>query len=88
MRTIKQEVLDANYLVNLPSGAKKILDYLLLYTHKTQRELIQELAIPTRTIRYSLRRLKERELIKEVPNLKDFRDNFYKINPDMLEVQS
>lgn len=74
-------------LHNLPNSAKKILDYLSEHGKKTQRELINEMSIPTKSLRYTLRRLEEAELIQKGPNLYDLKSPFFKINPEILEEE-
>ncbi|MCY3414091.1 MAG: MarR family transcriptional regulator [Candidatus Heimdallarchaeota archaeon] len=72
----------------LPEAAIPLLRYLEANGKKTQRELIQNLNLPTRTVRYSIRRLLERGLIKKVPNLKDMRSVFYLIDSSVLDVEA
>lgn len=71
----------------LPDAAVPLLRYLEANGKKTQRELISNLNLPTRTVRYSIRRLLERGLIKKVPNLKDMRSVFYLIDSSVLDVE-
>ncbi|MCY3414087.1 MAG: MarR family transcriptional regulator [Candidatus Heimdallarchaeota archaeon] len=72
----------------LPDSAIPILRYLENHGQKTQRELIQNLNLPTRTVRYSIRRLIERGLIKKMPNLRDMRSVFYVIDSSVLDVEA
>lgn len=76
-----------NTQVRLPEKAIPLLRYLESNGPKTQRELIEALNLPTRTVRYSIRRLLERGLIKKVPNLKDMRSVFYHISPEVGDVE-
>ncbi|MHA2252084.1 MAG: winged helix-turn-helix transcriptional regulator, partial [Candidatus Kariarchaeaceae archaeon] len=68
---------------NLPESAYHLLTYLRDKGATTQRELIEELDLPLRTIRYSLRRLKERGYIISKANLDDMRSIKYAINPEI-----
>ena len=63
----------------LPDSAMPIMRYLDEHGKKTQRELIVELKMTTRTVRYALRRLLKRGMIKEYPNLSNMRSHYYKI---------
>ncbi len=74
--------------VKLPEKAIPLLQFLEVNGPKTQRDLIDTLSLPTRTVRYSIRRLLERGLIKKVPNLKDMRSVFYHISPSVIDVQA
>ena len=71
----------------LPDAAIPLLRYLQDSGKKTQRQLINSLNLPTRTVRYSIRRLLERGLIKKVPNLKDMRSVYYLIDSSVLDVE-
>lgn len=49
----------------------------LLEKPKTRKELLKILKIPERTLRYKLSKLKNKGLIKEIPNFKDLREKVY-----------
>lgn len=70
----------------LPNGAMVIVRHLEAQGKRTQRELIHELALPIRTVRYSIRRLLERGIVRKYPNLKDMRSVFYVVDADVLRV--
>ena len=72
----------------LPESSIPLLRYLQSQGRRTQRELIEELGLPTRTVRYSIRRLLERGLIRKIPNLKDMRSVFYLISPEVADVET
>ncbi|MHA2251190.1 MAG: MarR family transcriptional regulator [Candidatus Kariarchaeaceae archaeon] len=76
-----------NSRIRLPEKAIPLIRYLEINGPKTQRELIEALSLPTRTVRYSIRRLLERGLIRKVPNLKDMRSVFYHINPEVGDIE-
>lgn len=61
----------------LSESAMKINEYLKVNGQKTQKELIEELNIKPKTVRYAVRRLMDRKMIKSFPNLMDVRSVFY-----------
>ncbi len=69
---------------NLPESAYHLLTYLRDKGATTQRELIEQLELPLRTIRYALRRLKEKGYIISKANLDDMRSIKYAIAPDIF----
>lgn len=77
-----------NRHIRLPEKALPLLRHLEAQGPRTQRELIEALNLPTRTVRYSIRRLMERGLITKVPNLKDMRSVFYHISPECGDVEA
>ena len=72
----------------LPEKSIPLLRFLEQNGPKTQRELIDTLDLPTRTVRYSIRRLLERGLILKIPNLRDMRSVYYNISPEVVDVES
>ncbi|MCH8908485.1 MAG: winged helix-turn-helix transcriptional regulator [Candidatus Heimdallarchaeota archaeon] len=74
--------------IKLPEKAIPLLRYLDEHGPLTQKELINTLSLPVRTVRYSIRRLLEKGLIKKVPNLKDMRSIFYHISPEVADVEA
>lgn len=73
----------------LPQNAIIMLRFLNDHGKKTQKEIIQTLNLPIRSVRYCIRRLQERQLIVKYPNLRDMRSVFYTINTDHVqEVES
>lgn len=80
--------LENGRTVRLPEKAIPLLRYLEDNGPRTQRELIEALDLPTRTVRYSIRRLLERDLIRKVPNLKDMRSVFYHISPEIGDIEA
>ncbi|MCH8908486.1 MAG: winged helix-turn-helix transcriptional regulator [Candidatus Heimdallarchaeota archaeon] len=77
-----------NTHIRLPEKAIPLLRYLEEHGQRTQRELIEALDLPTRTVRYSIRRLLERSLIMKIPNLEDMRSVFYHISPEVADVET
>ena len=68
----------------LPANAIVMLRFLHDQGRKTQKEIIQTLDLPIRSVRYCIKRLQERQLIIKYPNLKDMRSVFYQINTDLI----
>ena len=56
-----------------------MLRFLQDHGRKTQKEVIQTLNLPIRSVRYCIRRLTERQLIVKYPNLRDMRSVYYQI---------
>ena len=67
----------------LPYAALRILEYLQQYGLRTQREIMNELNLPSRTVRYAIRRLLEKNFIIKQPNLEDMRSMYYTINSNL-----
>ncbi len=67
----------------LPPQSLQVLEYLRNMGSRTQREIIEELNLPTRTVRYSIRRLLEKDFIVKQPNLNDMRSVYYAVSPDL-----
>ena len=68
----------------LPENAIILLRFLHDHGRKTQKEIIQTLGLPIRSVRYCIRRLQERQLIVKYPNLRDMRSVFYQLNTDFV----
>lgn len=71
---------------NLPWAAIPLLKYLDYHGKKTQKQLIVELELPVRTVRYAVTRLLEENYIQRIPNLEDMRSVFYQISPEICNV--
>ncbi|MHA2501833.1 MAG: MarR family transcriptional regulator [Candidatus Kariarchaeaceae archaeon] len=66
----------------LPKSSKRLVATLADRGQMTQKELIQAVGMPAKTVRYALKRLNEARLIVATPNLQDMRSMFYILNPD------
>jgi len=66
----------------LPKSSKRLVAILSERGQMTQKELIQAVKMPAKTVRYALKRLNEASLIVATPNLQDMRSMFYILNPD------
>lgn len=73
--------------VKLPEAAIPLLRYLQDNGSKSQKDLIEALGLPIRTVRYSIRRLLEKKLIDKVPNLSDMRSVYYKISQEIIDLE-
>ena len=69
-------------LTRLPKSSKRLVATLAERGQMTQKELIQAVNMPAKTVRYALKRLNEAQLIVSTPNLQDMRSMFYVLNPD------
>ena len=74
-----------HYKPLIPS-ATLILQYLQDEGRKRQLDLINELNLPVRSIRYGIRILIERGYVVRIPNLIDMRSVIYDINPEIANV--
>ena len=70
-------------LAKLPKSSKRLIATLSDNGQMTQKELIQAVGMPAKTVRYALKRLSESQLIVSMPNLADMRSMFYQLNPDV-----
>ena len=70
----------------LPISALDIMEFLRTSGSKTQREIIVELKLPIRTVRYSIRRLLEKSYIIKQPNLHDMRSVYYAVSPRINNI--
>jgi hypothetical protein len=52
----------------------------------TQKDIIRETILPSRTVRYALSRLKDEQILMERFNFIDSRQSFYEINTYSSEV--
>ena len=76
-------------LKDLPDQSVLLLQYLQDAGSASQKELIDHLNLPLRSIRYAIRRLKEEQLILSKPDLLDMRSLKYELNTqnsDQIEI--
>lgn len=75
---------------SLSESAIRIADYLEVNGQKTQKQVIQEMSLSVRTVRYGVRRLKENGLVRSIPNMMDLRSVYYErtelLIPDDVRV--
>jgi transcription initiation factor IIE alpha subunit len=65
----------------LPPSAKLVYKVLQASDQLTQKDLVSETFLPSRTVRYALTRLKDRDLVIERLSHKDARQSLYALNP-------
>lgn len=72
---------DINYekLERLPPSAKLVFKTLETKGQMTQKEIIRETILPSRTVRYAINRLKEEEILLERFYFIDSRQSLYEI---------
>ena len=68
-----------NIMEKLPPSAKLVLKILLEKKIIRFKDLQEQTKLPTRTLRYALRILREKGLIKTLPCLDDARERLYSI---------
>lgn len=66
--------------VRLPSSSMVIVKYLRNEGKKTLREISAGTGLTSRTVRYAVRRMQERQMVKEVPSLMDMRSHYFVVN--------
>lgn len=70
----------------LPPSANKILNLLDGGEVKTHKDLVKESNLASRTVRYALKRLKEKDLIIERFNFRDARQILYQKKERGLKI--
>jgi len=71
-------------LPRLPKSSKRLVATLSEKGQMTQKELIEAVGMPAKTVRYALKRLSDADLIVSTPNLQDMRSMFYSLNPALV----
>lgn len=67
-------------LKELPPSAKLVYKVLECSgTPSTQKDIVKSSLLPSRTVRYAIRRLKEQDLVDERAYLKDARQSRYRL---------
>ena len=66
-------------LERLPPSAKLVFKTLEAKGQMTQKEIIHETILPSRTVRYAINRLKEEEILQERFYFIDSRQSLYEI---------
>jgi DNA-binding MarR family transcriptional regulator len=65
------------YPTQLPPSSKTVLEILGISGAMTHKDLVQKTHLAPRTVRYALKKLKERQLIIEKFNFRDARQIIY-----------
>lgn len=70
---------------NLPESARRILDAVVAHGPVTHPDLRELTGMPSRTIRYAVRRLKDEELIAVRASLQDSRTCYFFVHPKHVD---
>ena len=69
----------------LPRGGEDIIKVLDINGPMTQKQILGSVEQPERTVRYGIRRLLEKGILKKMSNLSDMRSVFYYLDPAIRE---
>jgi hypothetical protein len=85
---MNSSINDINYekLEKLPPSAKLVFKTLEANGQMTQKDIIRETILPSRTVRYALNRLKEEKILMERFYFIDSRQSLYEINKSLNSV--
>ena len=78
-RDLQAVVIEKSSKEGLPPSAKLVLKVLEYNEELTQKELVQETLLPSRTVRYALSRLESARLVKVRFSTLDARKRIYSI---------
>lgn len=78
--------IDYEKLEKLPPSAKLVFKTLEANGQMTQKDIIRETILPSRTVRYALNRLKEEKILMERFYFIDSRQSLYEINKSITKV--
>ena len=65
----------------LPRGGEDIMKVLDISGPMTQKQILGSVDQPERTVRYGIRRLLEKGILKKMSNLSDMRSVYYYLDP-------
>ncbi len=65
-----------------------MLKVLQLNGWMTQEEIVEETYLPSRTVKYAIKNLREYQMLQEKPNLDDLRRKYYRLNGQNLPRQT
>lgn len=87
--TVEVQEAFSNKIENLPPSVKFVFKVLEFRGSLTQKEIIEETYLPSRTVRYALNRLMKRGIIEKRVNFKDGRQCLYAVkSPAQDEIIS
>ncbi|MCG3220138.1 MAG: hypothetical protein H7645_08710 [Candidatus Heimdallarchaeota archaeon] len=69
----------------LPRGGEDIIKVLDISGPMTQKQILGSVDQPERTVRYGIRRLLEKGILKKMSNLSDMRSVFYYLDPEIRD---
>ncbi|MGF3499266.1 MAG: helix-turn-helix transcriptional regulator [Candidatus Methanosuratincola sp.] len=67
----------------MPFTVAKVLEIIALEGPATQSDIRKKTSIPTRTVKYAIKSLRESGMIKEIPDWKDMRKKIYVVQRHM-----
>jgi len=67
----------------LPRGGEDIMKVLDISGPMTQKQILGSVDQPERTVRYGIRRLLEKGILKKMSNLSDMRSVYYFLDPEI-----
>lgn len=70
----------------LSPATKLVLKVLQLNSWMTQADISKETFLPQRTVKYAIRNLREKRVIKEKPDLDDLRKKYYRYKGQNLHL--
>ncbi len=70
----------------LPRGGEDIIRVLDEKGPMTQKQILASVDQPERTVRYGIRRLLEKGILKKMSNLSDMRSVYYYLAPELRET--
>lgn len=78
--------MNESQIKELPPSAKLVYKVLEYGGRLTQKEIIEETYLPSRTVRYALNRLKDEDIIEERFNFKDARQTLYDLSENKIKA--
>lgn len=69
----------------LPRGGEDIIKVLDANGPMTQKQILAAVDQPERTVRYGIRRLLEKGILKKMSNLSDMRSVYYYLAPELRD---
>ncbi|RLG59522.1 sugar kinase [Candidatus Geothermarchaeota archaeon] len=83
---IFKKILLAEELMKAPPSVKLVLKAIQFYGPMTQRDLVQKTMLPPRTVRYALKILLNKGVIKRRPLVEDVRHYIYYLSEDFNQI--
>ena len=84
----KAAFADAALTEKLPPSSRRILDALLEGGALNHAQLAATTGLPSRTIRFAMRSLRERGLVERMPCLRDCRTAYFFLNREKLDPRA
>ncbi len=64
-------------LAQFSPSTKFVLKILQMNGRMTQRDIVDETTLPSRTVKYAIKKLRESNIVQEKPSLNDMRSKYY-----------